>query len=147
MAQMNVSESPTEEILTQSPVVTPLISDSQLKTIFIYFVPITLIFGFGGIFTNAANICIFHKLGLSSTSNLNFFTLAIADLLFISYLIAAEVLIHPSVDGVVMNISVASLMAYFYPLNLAYSAFGSWVTTIISVERSCSIVFPLKVNV
>ena len=136
----------TERFSSELLPVIPLLSVAKLTLLYTYILPVSVAIAIGGVFTNIVNILVFFKMGLHSTSNINFFTLAIADLLCVAYAIPAFTFLHPWVDEVLWNFSFLSLFDFLYPFFIAYCAFGSWVTTIISVERACCIAFPLKVG-
>ena len=128
------------------PRVTQMISNEVLDIYLIYFNIITTVITSVGIIDNTLNIIVFYRMGLSSTSNISFFALAFGDLFCVVYTISTSVIHHPFIDDAVWGIDLESVMILLYPLFLGAAAFGSFVTAIISVERSCCIAIPLKVK-
>ena len=131
---------------TKAHSVEMLITSAQLDLIMIGLFAINSMIAIFGIVTNIMNIIIFYKLGLALTINYSFFVLAITDLLYVVHGLINNIIWYPLVHDVFFNFSWSSLMYFVAPINVGYSAFGSWVQTIISVERACCIVFPLKVT-
>ncbi|GFS09165.1 chemosensory receptor B [Elysia marginata] len=124
----------------------PLLGNAQFVSIITYFLPIAVLVGFLGLLTNIANVITFFRMGLTTTNNINFFALSIADLFCAAYTTSCLVLLHPFVDDVVWNFSLLSMMTVVHILYLCASAFGSWVTAVICVQRFCCIVYPMKVK-
>ena len=96
---------------------------------FIYYVSVF------GVFSNIANMVIYCKMGLSESSNVNFFVLSAFDLLVAASTFSTKVLYW---QGEKLELTF---------LTLVVSLFGSaMMTTLISTERCLYVVFPLKVH-
>ncbi|GFS07510.1 LOW QUALITY PROTEIN: hypothetical protein ElyMa_001251500, partial [Elysia marginata] len=98
------------------------------------------VFAFSSL-ANVINITVFLKLGFKSTSNVSFFALAVADLLVGIMFTACLVNMH-SVLQKPWTAAKKFVSLHFLPTVEALSAFGSWVTTIITWERLCCVAFP-----
>ncbi|GFS00278.1 chemosensory receptor B [Elysia marginata] len=104
------------------------------------------VFGFS-VMANAIVILVFFKDGFRSTSNISFFSLAIADLL-VSILWTIEQLdVHPMLVGIVGYSPIMKfIQKQIFPCAEAFNTIASWITAIITWERLCCIAFPLKVK-
>ena len=133
-------------ITTATTVQAPLLSEemtAQLYTWLLYIsVPITI---FGSL-ANVANIVVFYRMGFSVTSNISLFALAISDLICIVYVLVMFLTYHPAADNVNFYMRLHEIFVLLMPIFHCSSAFGSWVTVIINVERSCCVVIPMKVK-
>ena len=136
----------TQLTATKAHSVEMLLTSAQLDLIMIVLSAINSMIAIVGMVTNIINIIIFYKLGLALTTNYSFFVLAITDLLFTLHGFIHRIIWFPLVNDVLFNFSWYSLMYFIAPLYVGYSAFGSWVQTIIALERACCIAFPLKVT-
>ena len=124
-----------------------LISTAQLNTISLYTFSITIPVCIFGLASNIANIVVFYKMGLSSVSNVCFFCLSITDLSCVSYMLVVAFVFHPGLEPhAFLPISMLDIVRTFDTVYYAVSAMGSWITAIINMERSCCVVFPLKVR-
>ena len=110
---------------------------------------LTIIAGVFGIFTNTANISVYLKMGLSETTNINFFFLSISDLLVTLSATMALITYNPPVSVMKLpsgaSVSEIGLGASFimYPC----MGFSAWITAILSLERCLCISAPLKVRI
>ncbi|KAK3773037.1 hypothetical protein RRG08_029089 [Elysia crispata] len=97
-----------------------------------------------GLQTNVLNILIFRKLGLASSINISFLALSAADLACTcSYAFMAVMMLDMS--GLIrLPTNLAALQYPLTPVQRGLTAFGSWVTAIISFERCCYVAFPMK---
>ena len=123
-----------------------LITNAQQDLIMIVMSAINFMIDILGMVTNIINIIIFYKLDLALTTNYSFFVLAITDFLYMLHGFIHSIIWFPLVNDVLFNFSWYSLMYLIAPIYVSYSAFGSWVQTIIALERACCIAFPLKVT-
>ena len=129
--------------------VTPLISD-RVSTIIgyinAYFLGILI--GVVGIFTNTANISVYWRMGLSETTNIDFFALSIVDLLVSFFDVVIQITRNRPVSVMTMPsgapVSELGMGAIFF----IYACLGSssWITAILSIERCLCISMPLKVR-
>ncbi|GFO08060.1 peptide receptor gpcr [Plakobranchus ocellatus] len=97
------------------------------------------------VFTNTINIIVYSKMGLQETTNINFFSLAIADWLSAMCLTLMTISDHikirlPSGAKADEITNLTSFILY------AASGTGAFITTILSMERCLCIVIPLKVK-
>ena len=103
------------------------------------------IYGFS-VVANTAIISVFLKDGFKSTSNISFFALAIADLLvsiiWFPWLMTFHHVLYKYISFFWMEI----FNEFLLPCAEAIRSIGSLITAIISLERLCCIMFPLKVN-
>ena len=136
----------TQLTATKAHSVEMLITNAQLNIIMIGTSTINSMICILGMVTNSLNIIIFYKLDLALTTNYSFFVLAITDLLYMLHGFIHRIIWFPLVNDVLFNFSWYSLMYLIAPIYVGYSAFGSWVQTVIALERACCIAFPLKVT-
>ena len=124
-----------------------LISISLLDATNTYVCSISISISLLGIFGNIGNIIVFYKMGFSIPANISLFCLAIADLYCLVSTglgSAAKLPAFKYADDLVMSVQdVSHTLASVY---IGFSAMGSWITAVINVERSCCIVFPMKVS-
>ncbi|GFS24157.1 chemosensory receptor A [Elysia marginata] len=99
-----------------------------------------------GIFTNAANIVVFLKMGFVESTNISFFALAILDLLICVYTTIAKLMYSPWLIRLHHNPNTVELGHAVSMIVLFCGGAGAWVTAIISLERCFCIMFPLKVG-
>ncbi|GFR83330.1 chemosensory receptor A [Elysia marginata] len=92
---------------------------------------------------NFMNILVFWRDGFVSTSNISFFTLAIADLLVSLIWVSQQVAQLTSQVYTPLGIFLGQ---YLFPCSEAINTLASWITVIITWERLCCISFPLKVK-
>ncbi|GFO07552.1 peptide receptor gpcr [Plakobranchus ocellatus] len=125
---------------------TPLISD-QVAGVFFLVICYTLVSTSSlGVIANIANVLVFWKMGFTVVCNISFFCLSLSDLFCSGFLILQGMSIQPNVARLDLKISVKDITTYMCPIFWCISAFGSWVTALISMERCCCIVLPLKVQ-
>ncbi|GFO48451.1 chemosensory receptor a [Plakobranchus ocellatus] len=98
-----------------------------------------------GVFTNTINIIVYYKMGLQETTNINFFSLAISDLLSAVCLVLIMITDNltvklPSGAGTDEITQLTAKIMY------ANSAVAAFITAILSLERCLCIVAPLKVK-
>ena len=131
--------------LTSSPY--ELISTAQLNTISLYTFTITIPVCIFGLASNIANIVVFYKMGLSSVSNNCFFCLVITDFSCVSYLLVVAFTFHPGLKPhAFLPMAMLDVVLIFDTVYYSFFAMGSWITAVINMERSCCVVFPLKVR-
>ena len=124
-----------------------LITTAQLNTISLYTCSITISVCIFGLASNIANIVVFYNMGLSSVSNICFFCLAVTDFNCVTYILVVAFTFHPGLQPhaflpmAMLDIVMVSDIVYY-----GFPAMGSWITAIINMERSCCVVFPLKVR-
>ena len=108
----------------------------------------TFIFCFGFI-SNLLVLLVFFKNGFALASNVSFFALAGADLyvcfIFVTWMIAGFTYSN------CMASTICDWLFTFWRWSLTPSkqglkSLGAWITTAITLERLCSIMFPLKVR-
>ena len=136
----------TDVTVTKVDSVEMVLTNAQLDFIYTYLLAFNGALSAFGMITNILNIIIFYKMGFALTTNYSFFVLAITDFFFVVHNFIAAILWYPLVNDLLFNFSWVSVMYFASPFTVSYSAFGSWVSTVISVERACCIVFPLKVT-
>ena len=129
--------------LTSTP--SELISSDQLNTIYMYTYSITIPVCIFGLASNIINIVVFYKMGLSSVSNICFFCLAVTDFHCVSYILVVSLTLHPELKPFLPT-SMRDAVLIYDTVYYGFSAMGSWITAIINMERSCCVVFPLKVR-
>ena len=124
-----------------------LITTDQLNTISRYTCSIIIPVCIFGLASNIANIVVFYKMGLSSVSNICFFCLAITDFNCVTYILVVAFTFHPGLQPhaflpmTMLDVVMVSDIVYY-----GFPAMGSWITAIINMERSCCVVFPMKVR-
>ena len=98
-----------------------------------------------GVFANTVNILVFWTLDFSSVSNISLFSLSLVDL--VSIVFVANGLIYNN-RYLTVEILMQSCYLSMISNSLHYSvmAFSSWNTAVISMERCCCIMLPMKVR-
>ena len=99
-----------------------------------------------GIFSNVVNMLVFYRMGFTITTNISLFCLAIADFYTLVFILLATVGGHPMINDDHLFISLEDLTKTIGTLYYGCTAMGSWITAVISVERSCCVAFPMKVK-
>ena len=105
---------------------------------------------FLGCITNIPVLVTFYKNSLASTSNMSFFVLAAVDL-FICFLLMPQA-IHRWTSSLCYKSQLCRELynfyskALLYPVKESFKSFGAFITVVITVERLCSILFPMKVS-
>ena len=129
---------------------TPTISDPLYRIIvYINGYILTITVGAADIFTNAANISVYLKMGLSETTNINFFSLSIFDLLISATAVLVQLTYNPPVSVMKLPsgapVSELGMAACYimYPC-MSYSA---CITAFLSVERCLCISTPSRVKI
>ena len=125
---------------------TQMLSYSNLSTILTYIFSVTAFVAFFGILSNIANIVVFYKMGFSSVSNISLFCLAIVDFCSLCIILIFAVGNLPLFQNAYLTISFLDVSLAIGSVYYSFSAMGSWITAVISLERSCCIVFPMKVG-
>ena len=131
---------------TLKPIAPELISSDHLYTIYMCICSVIIPVCFLGLASNIANIIVFYKMGLSSVSNICFFCLAITDFNCVSYILIVAFAYHPGLDHAFLPIPMVDVALINDTVYYSFSAMGSWITAIINMERSCCVVFPMKVR-
>ncbi|GFO01752.1 peptide receptor gpcr [Plakobranchus ocellatus] len=90
-----------------------------------------------GVFSNISNLIVFSKLGLSETSNMNFFALAVSDLVTVSCYILLGFCYTPLV-------TYKDLTYLVMPPLQTSLGYGSMLTALMSIERCIYVTVPLK---
>ena len=98
-----------------------------------------------GVFTNTVNILVFWRLDFSTVSNISLFSLSIADLVNLVFIASILICNSPFFTLEVFMPS-SDFSTISYPLHYSVMAFSSWITTVISMERCCCIMLPMKVR-
>ena len=124
-----------------------LISEDQLNTIYLYTTSIAIPVCIFGLASNITNIIVFYKMGLSSVSNICFFCLAITDFSCVSYILVVAFTFHPGLQPhAFLPMAMLDVVLIYDSVYYGFCAMGSLITAIINMERSCCVVFPLKVR-
>ena len=98
-----------------------------------------------GIFINIANILVFWCMGFTAVSNISLFSISISDLICVLFINSftifsspfhSSILIMPGVDYVLSS----------NPFYRWFPSISSLITAVISTERCCCILLPLKVR-
>ena len=133
----------------RTPPISPLISSyAGLILGFVNGLVLSVLTGAVGMLTNAANICVYLKMGLTETTTISFFSLSVADLFVcMSTIVVNLAYTRPVIDMELPSGAKAGeigIGACF----ILYPCLGcsAWITTILSVERCLCIVMPLKVR-
>ena len=130
---------------TMIPTTSPLITYDQYLVFNMCVSPITIAICTFGIFSNIINIVVFYKMGLTSASNISLFLLAIADafsvcaILLISF---QDMFDDSHLPMKIGDVALLTTHAFYF-----FSAMCSWITTVISMERTCCIIYPMKVKI
>ena len=130
-----------------APIIRPLVSLALMDILSMANVfGVTLPFSLLGVSTNIANIIVYYQIGLSESSNVNFFTLSVFDFFASLTLFIPRVLYSPFLR----DLSTGPLTTY-----IAHCLSHAWIvvicgstmmTALISTERCVCVVFPLKVR-
>ena len=134
-----------ENQTTMIPTVLPLMTYNDFLRFLQFMSPLQIAICTFGIFSNIINILVFYKMGLSSASNINLFLLAIADAFSISGILLISFQDIYEDSHLPMNMGDVALLtshAFYF-----FSAMCSWITTVISMERACCIIYPMKVKI
>ncbi|KAK3802287.1 hypothetical protein RRG08_016678 [Elysia crispata] len=133
-----------ENQATMISTVSPLMTYNDFLRFLQFMSPLQIAICTFGIFSNIINILVFYKMGLSSASNINLFLLAIADAFSISAILLISFQDIYEDSHLPMNMGDVALLtshAFYF-----FSAMCSWITTVISMERTCCIIYPMKVK-
>ena len=101
---------------------------------------------FFAVAANTVIILVLLKDGFKLTSNICFFALAINDLLISIVWIIWLLVYHGVFSFSVGNILMYICNVYLLPCGEAIHSIGSWITMIVTLERLCCVMFPLKVT-
>ncbi|KAK3795289.1 hypothetical protein RRG08_055851 [Elysia crispata] len=129
---------------TVFPTALPLMTYDQFLAFQMCISPIAIAICTFGIVSNIVNIFVFYKMGLSTSSNISFFSLAIADACTVSAVLVMsfeEVFDDSHLPMTMPDVALLTSLAFYF-----FSAMCSWITTVISMERACCIIYPMKVK-
>ncbi|GFS19689.1 rhodopsin [Elysia marginata] len=123
-----------------------VLSASVRHTIFSVNSSVLLVLSLAGLPSNILNMAIFRKLGLDSSINISFFSLSAADF-FCACIYAVLALIMMDMSGLIdIGVDLADIQFLLATVFVCISTFGSWVTTLISMERCYCVVAPVSVK-
>ena len=116
--------------------------DAVLQVMIIPIILVALV----GVVNNVLNMATFWKMGFNVTTNISFFALSMTG--FVSncviIVICASML---EVCGLMnLGVDLTEVLFLMTPVASSLSAFGSWVTAIVNVERCFSIFYPGRVK-
>ena len=140
------NSSETQPLETTTALAQPLVS-LRLRNIFFLVngFPTALI-AFSGIVTNSLNMLIFRKMGFHSTTNISFFALSVADFTN-ELLILFIALIKLDMSGLAyLPVDLTGVLHLLIQLEISITVFGTWLTGMISLERCCCVVLPVRVK-
>ena len=123
-----------------------LLSDALLEELLLYFMNIVMPITIFGIFSNSVNIVVFYKMGFSVVTNICLFCLAIVDISCLSIMMIDQCANHPLIRDDYLVMSLHDMSMSLFPVRYFVWAMAAWITAVISVERSCCVAFPMKVN-
>ena len=112
---------------------------SVLNTVFGSF--LTSIFSVFGILSNIINLIVYYKTGLQETTTIDFFVLAISDLVVSLSTIIIQVSRLVFTKSIPQTSWVSTI--FMYPA----CGFSAMITALLSTERCLCVVFPLKVSI
>ena len=127
------------------PTALPLMTYDQYLVFNMRVPPITIVICTFGIFSNIVNIVVFYKMGLTSASNISLFLLAIADAFSVCAILLTSFQDMFDDSHLPMKMGDVALLtshAFYF-----FSAMCSWITTVISMARTCCIIYPMKVKI
>ena len=139
------SLSPPEFLFFKRAATSQIVSDALLDTCYKAITVVRAGFILLGLFTNSANILVFWRLGFSSVSNISLFFLSVFDMMTIvtaAYTAACSNAFYT----LVTFISGYALVVIAHPLHFSGLAMSSCITALISMERCCCIMLPMKVG-
>ena len=122
-----------------------IISDNSLILVQRVAAFLVSLFAVLGGFTNTINIVVFWMLGFSYVSNISLFALSVSDLVILFFL-EAQAICHNHFHPLETIWSCPDFVKLIFPVSYSCLAISSWITAVISVERCCCILFPLKVG-
>ncbi|KAK3751503.1 hypothetical protein RRG08_030528 [Elysia crispata] len=127
--------------------ITPLVS-YYVYTIVMYVLGVSLTSALAmfGVFSNTVNIIVFYKMGFQETTNINFFSLAINDLMASCGNLLVEIFQSPFMKIDELPQGSLILQTTYLASFVVYSCcgFGALITAVLAMERCLCIVFPLK---
>ena len=130
--------------------ITPLVS-YYVYTIVMYVLGVSLTSALAmfGVFSNTVNIIVFYKMGFQETTNINFFSLAINDLMASCGNLLVEIFQSPFMKIDELPQGSLILQTTYLASFVVYSCcgFGALITAVLAMERCLCIVFPLKVRI
>ena len=131
--------------LTKNAGSTHILSDALLLELLKPIHALTYPYIIIGVFTDTVNILIFWILDFSAVSNISLFSLSIADLINLMFMANSLICDNPFFTlEVFMPRLHFSLISN--PLHYSVMAFSSWIPAVISMERRCCIMLPMKVR-
>ena len=102
-----------------------------------------------GFLSNILVLWIFFTDGLTTTSNISFFSLGAADLCVCSLFIVQELFTKTFryfSNSTTFDEIWYIWRVYFFPNQDALKSFSAWITAVITLERLICVTFPLKVS-
>ena len=129
---------------TMIPPTLPLITYEQFLIFHLCVSPLTIAICTFGICSNIINVLVFYKMGLSSSSNISLFSLAITDACTVTAVLVMS--FEDMFDDSHLPMRMRDVTLFTSHVYYFFSAMGSWITTMISMERSCCIVYPMMVR-
>ena len=124
-----------------------LLSESHTSMIRIGECSVLIAISIFGILSNVVNIVVYYRMGFSITANISLFCLAITDLYsLLFHILFSSFGAHPLINDDHLFMSLKDLNLTLNTLYQGFTAMGSWITAVISVERSCCVAFPMKVT-
>ncbi|KAK3741361.1 hypothetical protein RRG08_034406 [Elysia crispata] len=142
----NFSEtSPSTESVTSSTV-QEFISIHLRNTFLKINGSILLVLSLAGIPNNILNMIIFSKMGFNSNINIQFFSLSAIDFICSCFYVCVAVIMQDMSGLIDLRVDLTDVIYLTASVLSSLSAIGSWVTAIISVERCCSVVLPVRVK-
>ena len=153
----NPTEDPFElhnRFLTESSVFTAteddirpksFFSDGVLNTAIFIYRPACASINICGLVANIVNIMVYWRMGFGTTANINLFTLSVSDFIQNCFLMIIALFQGIYVDATRLRLSPDAVTYLLNQVFWSVSAFGSWMTAIISLERCVSVALPMKV--
>ena len=100
-----------------------------------------------GVVANVLNLMVYWKMGFSTTANISLFTLSLSDIMQNFFLLSMALYQDVFNEPARLRLSVGAITYLLTPVFRSVSAFASWVTATISVERCVSVALPMKVSI
>ncbi|RUS76189.1 hypothetical protein EGW08_016033 [Elysia chlorotica] len=121
-------------------------SYKEMITLSLVVSPVLICLVVFGICTNVANVLVYYRIGFSSPSTISLFCLSITDTYCLFNISLTSIGILPWVWVADHPIALMEVAYILSAVRYSVAATGSWITAVINVERSCCVVFPLKVK-
>ena len=121
------------------------LSEESFRTNIVMYRALCSCINVSGLIANILNMIVYWKMGFSTTANISLFTLALSDFMQSLFLLSIALFhgIYTEVERLRLSVDVITYL--LNPVFWSVSAFGSWVTATISVERCVSVALPMKV--